>query len=344
MSDDLSAALRRIFTLDSFADGCAGASGGISAISVFYPLNIIRTRLQTDDPTKPRTMAQCFKDILSEGGIPALYTGWWAQIIALGSSNFVYFYVYNMLKVIIQRKTKRVITPTMNLAVGAVAGVVNVLMTTPLWMMCTQLAVQRKKKKKAELKAAEGTKTATGGTDEKAVVPEKKTREPYKGMWDGLTRCYKDEGIGGLWKGLGPNLMLVSNPTIHFFVYERLRVMMQRISEKRGSTITSFEFFCLGAMAKATATLLTYPVQVAQSQLRNDRADKDGKKKFTGTVDCLTKLYKMRGFSAWFQGMYAKLWQTVLTAAFQFMTYENLRGLVFKALTGKELRIGVKKH
>jgi hypothetical protein len=50
-----------------------------------------------------------------------------------------------MLKVIIQRKTKRVITPTMNLAVGAVAGVVNVLMTTPLWMMCTQLAVQRKK-------------------------------------------------------------------------------------------------------------------------------------------------------------------------------------------------------
>jgi hypothetical protein len=32
-------------------------------------------------------------------------------------------------------------------------------------------------------------------------------------------RCYKAEGVDGLWKGLVPNLALVSNPTIHFFTY-----------------------------------------------------------------------------------------------------------------------------
>jgi hypothetical protein len=47
---DLQEALRRIFTLDSFADGCAGAAGGVSAITMFYPLNIVRTKLQTADP------------------------------------------------------------------------------------------------------------------------------------------------------------------------------------------------------------------------------------------------------------------------------------------------------
>jgi hypothetical protein len=47
-----------------------------------------------------------------------------------------------MLKVIVQTRTKATIGPVANLAVGAVAGVVNVLTTTPLWMISTQLAVQ----------------------------------------------------------------------------------------------------------------------------------------------------------------------------------------------------------
>lgn len=52
--------------------------------------------------------------------IPFLQIGWWSQVVALGVSNFVYFYCYNMLKVIIQKKTKMTITPFTNLAVGAV--------------------------------------------------------------------------------------------------------------------------------------------------------------------------------------------------------------------------------
>lgn len=315
MSDDLGAALSRIFTLDSFADGCAGAAGGVSAISVFYPLNIVRTKLQTDDPNKPaRSMAAVTQEIIESDGIPGLFTGWWGQVVALGTSNFVYFYMYNMLKVIVQKKTNATITPAVNLAVGAVAGVVNVLATTPLWMVCTQLAVQAK----------QGSKE--GGA------------EPYAGMWDGLTRCYKAEGIDGLWKGLGPNLALVSNPTIHFFVYERVRIIAAKIAAKRGSPINSLEFFAMGAIAKAVATVLTYPIQIAQSQLRNDRKGKDGKRKYTGSVDCLMKIYATAGLGGWFRGMGAKLWQTVLTAAFQFMTYEKMRLLVFKTLTGKDLK------
>ena len=85
----------------------------------------------------------------------------------------------------IQVRTKRKINPIMNLSVGAVAGVINVLATTPLWMVSTQLAVQAKKK----------------------AGP--RSSKPYLGVIDGLTRCYQSEGVTGLWKGVGPNLMLV---------------------------------------------------------------------------------------------------------------------------------------
>ena len=303
-----------VFTLESLADGVSGAAGGISAISVFYPLNIVRTKLQTDDPRKKaRTIKEVINDILREDGVGGLFKGWQGQVVALGCSNFVYFYAYQILKARIQRATRARITPGLNLAIGAVAGCVNVVMTTPLWMVCTQLAVQ----------AQHGTKDGM---------------EPYKGMIDGLRRCYQTESVTGLWKGLIPNLMLVSNPTIHFFTYERVRYVFERAAQRRGSPITSLEFFCMGALAKAVATVFTYPVQIAQSQLRNDRKSKDGTRKYRGTLDCLRKLYAAAGISGLYRGIFAKLWQTVLTAAFQFMTFEKLRVVIFRLLTGKELK------
>jgi len=90
--DELWAALRQVFTMDSFADGMAGAAGGVSGITVFYPLNIIRTKLQTDDTSKQaRGMLQVFQDILKEDGWMGMFTGWWGQVVALAVSNFVYF-------------------------------------------------------------------------------------------------------------------------------------------------------------------------------------------------------------------------------------------------------------
>ena len=61
--------------------------------------------------------------------------------------------------------------------------------------------------------------------------------------------------------------MLVSNPTIHFFTYERLRISMSKIAAKRGTPITSLEFFCMGAMAKAVATVVVVVVVVVVSWL-----------------------------------------------------------------------------
>ena len=314
--------MESLFTLDSFADGCAGASGGISAITLFYPLNIIRTKLQTDDPTLGRSLLEVVKDLKRTSNvefgnpISGFYRGWWGQIVALGCSNFVYFYSYHCLKIIVQNRYELdSIDPVSNLTVGAVAGVINVLLTTPLWAVSTRLAVQAKK-------------------------GLRKGSKPYLGMIDGLTRMCRREGFWGMWKSVVPNLILVSNPTIHFFVYERVRIVMSRIAKRRGSALSSLEFFFMGAIAKTVATFLTYPLQVVQSQLRNDAKSEKGKQKYKGTFDCLVKIYQVAGFAGWFRGLFAKLWQTVLTAAFQFMTYEKLRVVVKACILSLFLRRG----
>jgi hypothetical protein len=78
--------------------------------------------------------------------------------------------------------------------------------------------------------------------------------------------------------------------------------------------------------------LHSYPIQVAQSQLRSDRRSTTGERKYKGTVDCIAKIYRIAGMGGLFRGMIAKLWQTVLTAAFQLMTYEYIRRAVITGL------------
>jgi solute carrier family 25 (peroxisomal adenine nucleotide transporter), member 17 len=326
--------MRQVFTLDSFADGVAGAMGGMTAISTFYPLNMIRTKLQTSDPSKKElSIMDTVHLIIKEDGIYGMFKGWWGQIVALGSSNFVYFYTYQMIKVWQQDRTGKKIGPIVNLVVGAIAGIVNVLLTSPLWCVCTRLAVQAKTKKQIKVPPSPSSSLSASPPLPPPSLPEQleQPEEYYTGMLDGLMKCYKNEGINGLWSGVGTNLILVCNPTLHFFTYERVRQIFERVAVRRGSPITSIEFFCMGAIAKAIATVFTYPVQVAQSQLRNDK-----KKIYNGTVDCITKIYRIGGITGLFRGINAKLWQTVLTAAFQFMTYEKLRGFIFMVLTGRK--------
>ena len=87
---------------------------------------------------------------------------------------------------------------------------------------------------------------------------------------------------------------------------------------------------------QAVATVLTYPLQIAQSKPRADKgkAKDTSQRQYTGTMDCMQKIVAKDGSSGLFRGTNAKLWQTVLTAAFQFLTYETISGLVFAALLG----------
>eukprot|EP00924_Labyrinthula_sp_SR-Ha-C_P004815 snap_masked-scaffold_1-processed-gene-13.0-mRNA-1 protein AED:0.22 eAED:0.22 QI:0/-1/0/1/-1/1/1/0/316 len=310
MSDNI---LKELFTYHNLVHAISGATGGATAITTFYPLNIIRTKLQVDETLKSKNVFVLIKEIAEKEGFSALYQGWWSSVVSLGCSNFVYFYTYNAFKALYFKYVLKanpktaMIDPITNLAIASSAGIINVLCTTPLWVAGTRLMVQSKKKNQGE-------------TDGK---------KPYTGVFDTLTRIVKEEGVPALWNGVGPSLMLVSNPSIQFSTYERLRGPMARIADKRGYGITSVEFFVMGAIAKAVATVFTYPIQIAQSRLRADKEEK-----YKGSVDCLKQMYAVGGVLAWFKGMEAKLWQTVLTAAFQFLTYEQVQKVVFWLLLG----------
>ena len=105
-------------------------------------------------------------------------------------------------------------------------------------------------------------------------------------------------------------------------------------------TLSSLEAFSFGALAKAVATVVSYPLQVAQSRLRQQQQqqhqqqssnegegeeDRIGSRvSYRGTADCLADLWRRKGVAGLFQGIEAKLLQTVLTSAFMFAGYEGI--------------------
>jgi adenine nucleotide transporter 17 len=253
---------------------------------------VIRTRLQVTESKEMESISSLASRMLQEEGVSSFFAGWSTQVQALAASNFVYFYQYNGLKAVVKKLQLRnggsadIGTGT-NLAIATVAGVINVFATTPFWVVSTRMAVQRNK-----------------GSD-----------NPYTGMVDGLTRIAKEEGVMALWNGTLPSLLLVSNPSIQFVTYERVRRWMTARSEARGTKISVFEFFLMGAFAKLIATVCTYPVQLAQSRLRAMKSKSQDQKKvkyqYTGTLDVLMKVLENDGPLGLFRGMEAKIYQTV---------------------------------
>eukprot|EP01127_Copromyxa_protea_P004183 TRINITY_DN1404_c0_g1_i2.p1 TRINITY_DN1404_c0_g1~~TRINITY_DN1404_c0_g1_i2.p1 ORF type:complete len:245 (+),score=35.43 TRINITY_DN1404_c0_g1_i2:224-958(+) len=239
-------------------------------------------------------------------GLEGMYRGLGPVLVSLGISNFVYFYSNNLLKVVLTRLTKEKVTVLQNLLIASIAGVVNVLLTCPLWVANTRLKLQNKAD----------------------------TKPKYQGLFHAMQLIGKEEGIGALWNGVRASLVLVSNPTIHFVVYDKVNSIMTQAAENAGRKhLNALEVFVAGAIAKAVATLVTYPIQLAQSRMRAKKAE-DGA---ANEWQILLKMYKEEGVASWFSGLNIKMLQTVLTAAFQFMCYEKIAALIFALLKKKSV-------
>jgi len=87
----------------------------------------------------------------------------------------------------------------------------------------------------------------------------------------------------------------------------------------------------MGVVASALATVITYPIQVVQMNARHGHGLGDLK----GSASMIeVYIYILRNFGVGYlyQGLDAKLLQSVVTAGFMFLGYEKLKALLFNLL------------
>lgn len=84
------------------------------------------------------------------------------------------------------------------------------------------------------------------------------------------------------------------------------------------------DIFVLGALAKSFTTVVTYPLQVAQSLMRvQHKSPQENPARSSSLAGCLAQIYADRGVAGYFAGLQAKLLQTVLTAAISWSRTRN---------------------
>uniref|UniRef100_A0A672TPL7 Solute carrier family 25 member 17 n=1 Tax=Strigops habroptila TaxID=2489341 RepID=A0A672TPL7_STRHB len=300
--------------------GTTGPAGGRAPESrghVFHRLlrepGARRVRGRVDEKRKSKTTPAVLLEIIKEEGLLAPYRGWFPVISSLCCSNFVYFYTFNSLKGLWVKGQHS--TTGKDLVLGVVAGVVNVLLTTPLWVVNTRLKLQGAKFRNED------------------IVPTN-----YKGIIDAFHQIIRDEGVLALWNGTFPSLLLVFNPAIQFMFYEGFK----RKLLKKQLQLTSLDAFVIGAVAKAVATTLTYPLQTVQSILRFGRHRLNPENRTLGSLRNVLYLLQQRvrrfGLMGLYKGLEAKLLQTVLTAALMFLVYEKLTAATFTVMGLKHSR------
>jgi adenine nucleotide transporter 17 len=287
--------MSEILTFANLVHAISGGLGSAVSITIVYPLETARTRLQVDHDVKPLSSIPLVKWIFKREGLTGLYRGWGSLVLALFLTNFTYFYVFHGLRHVFSGGA----LAATDLGCASVAGVITVLISNPVWVVNTRLKLQ-----------------GVPGASSREIKQLKRPR--YRGVIDCFAQIIRDEGVRSLWAGTASSLLLVANPALQFVSYEAL---------KRGSLFTwaptdSLQHVCNGVTAKMVATILTYPLQVVQTQRRAGFAR-------LSMMGQMAATFKENGIMGLFRGLETKLTQTLLTAAIMFVVYEKLAATVF---------------
>lgn len=277
-------------------------------MSVFYPLDTVRSRLQLEEGRESKNTLATMRDLVREEGVLSLYRGLEPVLYSLFASGFVYFYSFHGIRRLTGEKTA-----LKDLVIGAVAGSINVLATTPLWVVNTRIKMQGSKMLLGPVGGKEASKKGDKGSDPERVPAT------YDCLTDGLVKIIQQEGLASLWSGTVPSLILVTNPAVQFMIFEMLKRNLKSLLDRQ--ELSPFHIFALGAASKTVSTILSYPLQVVQSKKRHGSPEVRNKSMSELLAELVANgtLYK---------GMEAKLLQTVMTTALMFVFYERIYSFV----------------
>ncbi|KAI8064154.1 mitochondrial carrier domain-containing protein [Gongronella butleri] len=286
------------YKLPPIGHAISGAVGSLLSNFIIYPVDISTTRLQLEQKSDEKTgLLTMVKRIYAEGGVQGLYQGLAADSLATVLSSFIYYYCYTSLRNL-QEKINRswgrpaALNIYQELFLGAEAALISRFFTSPVSNITTRLQA--------------------GSRDSFAAVAKS---------------IYKEKGITGFWTGYRASMVLVSNPSITYFVFEKLKAFYLRSNGK--TTLSSLQIFFFSAFAKSIATMITYPFifiranmiakPAASDKGKEPMRDANEKQKQTNLIRMLQKVVERDGPSGVYKGMRAQITKGFFNSGILFL-------------------------
>ncbi|KAH0581625.1 hypothetical protein H2248_011326 [Termitomyces sp. 'cryptogamus'] len=337
---DSSPAKSTFLPANSWQHFVAGGLGGMCGAIVTSPFDVVKTRLQSSlfrgksasvgmmtnggsvVVGVPRQGGLLYnfvetgyilRDIYRQESPKALFKGLGPTLVGVIPARSIIFYTYGNGKHIIANQfNDGKENSYVHLAAAAIAGIVTGTATNPIWVVKTRLQLVADRHENISSQKMLGS------------------------SWKTIKNIMKNEGIKGFYKGLSASYLGVTEGTIQWVLYERLK----NITEGRGGAVEWLGMLGSAGTAKLVASLITYPHEVRlflpfkprrcshmspkvlRTRLRQPSVN--GVLKYTGLVQTLRLVIAEEGARSLYGGLSAHLMRVVPNAAVMYSIYEGI--------------------
>lgn len=165
------------------------------------------------------------------------------------------------------------------------------------------------------------TTTTSMASVQASNVPPKVSSPPVTGVFQCLRLIFANEGIAGLFKGLGPNLMGVApSRAIYFWAYSTAKRNVNA-SLPKANRDTPFVHVLSAGMAGFCASSATNPIWLVKTRLQLDRSC--GSQSLS-IRKCIGQIHKELGIKGFWRGVTASYWG-ISETVIHFVIYESLK-------------------
>ncbi|KAH9971700.1 mitochondrial carrier [Lactifluus volemus] len=320
------------FPAKSWQHFIAGGLGGMCGAVVTSPFDVVKTRLQSDLFRQKHAdvgaivgdsvvlvrrpggflwhfveTAHIIRDISRDESPRALFKGLGPTLVGVIPARSINFFTYgNGKQIIANRFNDGQENSYVHLCAAAIAGIVTGTATNPIWVVKTRL----------QLSASQNQKVAS-----RAATTLPSSSPSFGGSVSTIRQIAREEGIRGFYKGLSASYLGVTEGTIQWVLYERLKLLTAS-TEGKGGIQEWFGMLGSAGTAKCVASLITYPHEVLRTRLRQPLVD--GKMKYTGLIQTLRLVIAEEGARSLYGGLSAHLMRVVPNAAVMYSIYEGI--------------------
>ncbi|XP_065211678.1 mitoferrin-1 [Planococcus citri] len=276
----------------------AGAMAGIMEHCVMYPLDSVKTRMQSLLPSANgscyRGVGEVLSQMVTKEGVLRPMRGISAVILGAGPAHALYFSSYEFLRDTVAQHTA--LNSTLS---SGMAGCVSTLLH-------------------------DGIMTPTDVIKQRLQM----FNSPYSSIAECIRKVYGQEGFRAFYFSYTTQLVMnLPFQSLHFMTYEFCQSITNH--ERRYNPPAHM---ISGAIAGGIAAAITTPLDVCKTLLNTQQ----GQVKVTGLLEAVGVVYRLGGFLGFFRGLQARVLYQIPSTAICWSTYEFLKYVLNRSLTQKE--------
>ncbi len=275
---------------DGAIDIVAGTVAGMASKCIAMPFDTVKVRMQTATSPPFASAADCFRHLIRNDGVSALYRGIAAPLCASMLANSITFLAYGEAQRFLRAQSayEAPLSIANTALAGGFAGVAVSFCTTPVEMVKRRLQM---------------------------------ANSNFSGVLDCVRQTYRTDGMRGFYRGHSSSVLREApGNACYFAVYEFACRALSHDDQPRAE-LSPARLMLAGSISGMAYWSAFFPADVVQSRMQTDAASASGYRR--GFASTMRHIYRAQGWRGLYSGFGITLLRAVPANACVFYCYES---------------------